>query len=375
MPRTPLIELDDREFDVAVIGAGVNGVSGAHHLAADGYSVLIVDKNDFGAGSSSRSSRLLHCGLRFIEPGEGLGYRNPSVWEPLLEPRKFLKNVARVRDAMTARNQIASTMPERVFGFRFHFPVWRGDIYKPWQVSSGMRLVDALGPSGGIPMEIERIGADEALKRPMLQWLRRPKELVSVHSWKEFRYEWPERIVMDTVLDSQRMGAIARNHTAVTSLARKGENWRLGLTDAFDETTARVTAKAILNTTGIWTDRVNGLAAESVGRRIMGTKGAHIMFRLPPECDFTGICTHTTEREPFYIIPWRGMHYAGPTDTAFDGDIDDIRATEEEIEHLVHQVNSLLPGATLERKTVLFSWAGVRPLTYAPDEPMGLRGH
>ena len=375
MPRTTMAELDNQEFDVVVIGSGVNGASGAHHLAAEGYSVLIVDKNDFGAGSSSRSSRLLHCGLRFIEPGEGLGYRNPSMWEPLFEPRQFLANIARVRDAMNTRNQIASTMPERVSGFRFHFPVWQGDLYKPWQVSAGMHLVAALRPNGGTPMEVERITGPSALKQPLLNWLRNPNELLSVHSWKEFRYEWPERIVMDTVLDAQRMGALARNYTTVTGLSRDGETWHLELTDTHTGTTAGVSAKSVLNTTGIWTDRVNGLASSSVGRRIMGTKGAHIMFRLPSECALTGVCTHTTEREPFYLIPWRGMHYAGPTDTAYEGDIDDIRATEEEVQHLVHQVNTLLPGVGLNREDVLFSWAGVRPLTYSPDDPMGLRGH
>ena len=71
MPRTLFDKLHDRTFDVIVIGGGVNGASGTHHLAAAGYSVLLVDKNDFGSGSSSRSSRLLHCGLSFIEPGEG----------------------------------------------------------------------------------------------------------------------------------------------------------------------------------------------------------------------------------------------------------------------------------------------------------------
>ena len=375
MSRTTLVELDKQEFDVVVAGAGVNGASGAHHLAAEGYSVLIVDKNDFGAGSSSRSSRLLHCGLRFIEPGEGLGYRNPSIWEPLFKPRQFLTNLARVRDAMTTRNQIASSMPERVSEFRFHFPVWQGDLYKPWQVSAGMRLVAALGPSGGIPMEVERLAGPTALRQPLLSWLRKPNELLSVHSWKEFRYEWPERIVMDTVLDAQRMGALARNYTTVTGLSRDGESWQVQLTDTHTGSTASVTAKSVLNTTGIWTDRVNRLASVSVGRKIMGTKGAHIMFRLPPECALTGVCTHTTEREPFYLIPWRGMHYAGPTDTAYDGDIDDIRATEEEVQHLVHQVNTLLPGVNLNREDVLFSWAGVRPMTYSPDDPMGLRGH
>ena len=287
MARQPISELDGREFDVVVIGAGVNGASGAHHLAAEGYSVLIVDKSDFATGSSSRSSRLLHCGLRFIEPGEGLGYRKPTVWEPLLKPRTFLKNLGRARDAMHARTQIGTTMAKRLFGFRFHFPVWKGDFYRPWQVSAGMRLVESVGPSGGTPLEIGRMSAAEALRQPMLEWLRRPEDLLSVHSWKEFRYEWPERIVMDTILDVQRLGGIARNHTAVTSLKRDGDLWRVELEDGFGGGAGAVVAKAVLNTTGIWTDRVNRLASESVGRRIMGTKGIHIMFRLPPECDLT----------------------------------------------------------------------------------------
>ena len=127
-----------------------------------------------------------------------------------------------------------------------------------------------------------------ALTRPLLEHLRRPEDLLSVHSWKEFRYEWPERIVMDTILDAQRLGALARNYTAVTRLTRENESWRIDLSDTRLEETASVTAKAILNTTGIWTDQVNGMACTSVGRRIMGTKGAHIMFRLPPECATTG---------------------------------------------------------------------------------------
>jgi glycerol-3-phosphate dehydrogenase len=375
MKRLTLAELSGQEFDVVVIGAGVNGASGGHHLAAAGYRVLIVDKNDYGSGSSSRSSRLLHCGLRFIEPGEGLGYRNPSVWEPLLHPLKFLHNLSRVRDAMTVRDQVSTTMPSRVSGFRFHFPVWRGDVYKPWHVSAGMRLVDSVRPSGTAALEAEKIEPQRASQCPLLRWLRNSNDLLSVHSWKEFRYEWPERIVMDTVVDAVRLGAIARNHTAVTALTHADDMWRIDLTDAHDEAVARVSAKSVLNTTGIWTDHVNRYASTTVGRRIMGTKGSHIMFRLPPDCALTGICTHTTKREPFYIVPWRGMHYAGPTDTEFEGDIDDVRATEDEIQHLVDEVNALLPGGKLNRSDVLFSWAGVRPLTYSPDEAMGLRGH
>ena len=376
MQRMPLDELDGRAFDVAIVGAGVSGISAAQHLAAEGYSVLIVDKGDFASGASSRSSRLLHCGLRFLEPGEGLGYREPSVWEPLFRPRNFLRNLGRARDAMAARTELSTTMPERLHGFTFCFPVYEDGPYSPWHVGLGLRLVASLAPKGGVPLGTARLSAAEASKTPLLEWLREPAKLRCVQTWREFRYEWPERIALDTILDAVRMGALARNHTPVTGLDRAGGGWRVTLGDGFEVGAAAVVeAKCVLNTAGVWTDRVNGLGSASAGRKILGTKGCHVMVRLPPECAPYGVCTHTTGREPFYLIPWRGMHYAGPTDTAFEGDIDDVKATEAEIEHLIHEIDHLLPGAGVKRADVLFSWAGVRPLTYDADEPMGKRGH
>jgi glycerol-3-phosphate dehydrogenase len=376
MTRSALSALDGREFDVVVIGGGVNGASGAHHLAAAGYSVLIVDKGDFAAGSSSRSSRLLHCGLRFIEPGEGLGYRNPSMWDYFLKPRDTVRNLRRARDAMVGRSELAGTMPERVKAFTFCFPVYSDSVYRPWQVSVGMRLLAALGP-GDIPLDHKKIPAKQALGMPMLKWLRAPEKLSAVFTFKEFRYEWPERIAMDAILDAQRMGAVARNHTPARKMERQADGrWRIELGDAFDGgAKASVLARSVLNTGGIWTDRINKLATDNARRKILGTKGAHIMFRLPPECADMGVIAHTKAREPHYVIPWRGMHYAGPTDTKYEGDIDNIHATEEEVEHLIEETNHMLPGLGLRRKDVFFSWAGVRPLTYDPDLPMGKRGH
>ena len=375
MKRMALKELDGRKFDAIVVGAGVNGSSGAHHLAAAGYKVLVVDKGDFAAGSSSRSSRLLHCGLRFIEPGEGLGYRKPSMFDYFTKPKDTIRNLGRARDAMNVRSQISTTMPERVRAFSFCFPVYTDSIYKPWQVTLGMKLLAALGP-GDVPLDPKRIPAKEALQMPLLKWLRDPEKLTSVFSYREYRYEWPERIAMDTLLDAERMGAVVRNYTPATKMVREGDDWRIDLADAFDPNAkASVSAPVVLNTGGIWTDRINKLATEHARRKILGTKGSHIMFRLPPECENMGVIAHTSDREPHYVIPWRGMHYTGPTDTKYEGDIDDISATEEEKEHLIHETNALLPGLGLTRKDVLFSWAGVRPLTYDPDLPMGKRGH
>ncbi len=188
MPRSALRALDGREFEVVVVGGGVNGASGAHHLAAAGYSVLSVDKGDFAACSSSRSSRLLHCGLRFIAPGEGLGDRNPSMWDYFIKPKDTIRNLRRARDAMVGRSELAGTMPERVKAFSFCFPVYTDSVYRPWQVSVGMRLLSALGP-GDIPLDHKKIPAKTALGMPMLQWLRAPEKLSAVFAFKEFNIQ------------------------------------------------------------------------------------------------------------------------------------------------------------------------------------------
>mgnify|MGYP003348676436 FL=1 len=105
--------------------------------------------------------------------------------------------------------------------FRFCFPVYTDSIYKPWQVTVGMRLLAAIGP-GDVPLEPKRIPAKDALQMPMLKWLRDPEKLVAVFSYREYRYEWPERIAMDTLLDAGRMGAVVRNYTPATKMVWVG---------------------------------------------------------------------------------------------------------------------------------------------------------
>ena len=198
-------------------------------------------------------------------------------------------------------------------------------------------------------------------------------KLVGVAAFREYQFEWPERICMDAVLDAERLGATVRNYTAATRLAREGDVWRIGLADTIDRSSAEVTATVVLNMAGIWIDRVNRAAGENAGRKITGTKGVHIMVQLPPECAGNGVATLNRLDEGLYCIPWRGMHYFGPTETLYEGDPDDIHPTEEEIRWLVGEANHLLPALNLKRSDVIFAWAGVRPLTYDPALPKGKR--
>jgi glycerol-3-phosphate dehydrogenase len=175
-------------------------------------------------------------------------------------------------------------------------------------------------------------------------------------------------------LDAERLGAVARNYTAVTAIKRAGEAWQLTLADQLQPgALASVRATIVLNMAGIWIDRVNACAGASARKYVTGTKGAHIMVRLPPECADYGIATINRVNEPFYCFPWRGLHFFGPTETLYEGDPDDIRASDEEIDWLIEETNHMLPALGLRREHVVFTWAGVRPLGADPGFPKGIR--
>lgn len=366
--RPHLSSLAGRRFDVAVIGAGVNGASAAQHLAADGYDVLLVDKGDFASGSSSRSSRLLHCGLRYLAPGS-------SLWEFVRHPSRLVTACRMARSAMQCRAEFVQTTPERVRPINFCFPFYADGPYAAWHIDAAFRLLANLGPRV-VPLDYRRLPPQEALNTPLLKHLRDPASLRGVAMFREYQFDWPERIVVDSVLDAERLGATVRNYTAVSRLARRGDDWEIALSDTLDghAEPVSVTAMAVFNMAGIWIDEVNHrIDGGKASRRITGTKGAHIVVRLPTECHDYGIATLNRKNEPFYCIPWRGLHYFGPTETLYEGDLDDISTTQNEIDWLVEEANHLLPGLAVKRDDVLFTWAGVRPLTYDPDQPMGAR--
>ncbi len=309
--RPPLKTLHGESFDVAIIGAGVNGASAAQHLSAAGYSVLLVDKGDFASGSSSRSSRLLHCGLRYLAPGS-------SIWEFVRHPARLATALRMAKQAMESRAQLVTTAPERARPMKFHFPVYKDGPYAAWQLDLAFRILAALGPSS-VPLEYRRLSQSEILSTPLVRWLRDPEQLLGVAGFCEYQFEWPERICIDAVLDAERMGAVVRNYTSAVKIAREDRGtWSVTLTDSLaPEDSAVVQAKVLLNVAGIWIDSVNSTAGTAVHRCITGTKGVHVMFKLPPECVGYGIATINRAKEPFYCVPWRGLHYFGPTETLF----------------------------------------------------------
>ncbi|MEI4263756.1 FAD-dependent oxidoreductase [Roseovarius sp. D0-M9] len=356
--------INGRAFDVVVIGGGIVGASSAREAAAAGYSVLLVEKGDFASGSTSRSSRLLHCGLRYFEAPDPLRYfaRHPA---------RFVTSLRMARQAMHARREMVLTSPQRARPIDFFFPIYADGPYTPWQSDLAFGLLKRLAPAD-VPLNYSRLSKDAALEQPMVAVLARTDQLRAAARFTEYQFDWPERICIDAVLDAEEAGAVALNYTRAALGDAQGGMRKIALQGP-DGATAQVAARSVMSMAGIWIDDVLKGSGVKVQRRVFGTKGAHIVIRLPERYRGQGITTINSHGEPFYCIPWHDLHYIGPTETAYEGDLNDIHVDAADLVFLLSETAALFPGLDVTRSDVLRTWAGVRPLTYDPAHPKGNR--
>jgi glycerol-3-phosphate dehydrogenase len=371
-----ITSLDGLHFDVAIVGAGINGASAAQHLSAAGYKVLVVDQGDFADGATSRSSRLLHCGLRHLATGS-------NFWTTLLRPDRLARSMGTVRADMQARDEIVRTIPYRLKPINFCLPIYTDDAYAPWQLDAAFAVLRMASPTG-VPLNYRRYSGKKLNHVPIAPWLRDPDRLKSVAVFREYLFDWPERIALDALFDARRMGAQINNYTRVEGLDRLEStgHWRLSLRatehDGLSKQSitgeqAQVTAVAVLNLAGAWVDDIITRTGKPVEPRCTGIKGIHITVRLPDEFNDWGLFAFNSIGEPLYCLPSNGMHYIGLTRTPFDGNIADVAATDQEIDWMIAETNRCLPQLAIKRDDIMFSWAGVNPLTRDTEDPLGNR--
>ena len=367
--RQPLASLDGMSFDVVVIGGGISGASSAQHLAAEGYRVLLVEKDDFASAATSRSGRLLHNGLRYLAPAY-------SPWEFLRHPGRLATALQVACRSSRTSDEFIATTPERARRMRLCFPVFRDSPFPGWQVGVGAKLLTLLARRR-MPLAYARHPAAAAASLPFAKWLRDPATLDSIVQFDDYQFFWPERICMDCILDAERLGAVARNYTLATGLDRRDGRWHVRLRDVLDKAVPEITVSApvLLNMAGAWIDRVNGTSngAARPSRMIVGVKGVHILVQLPEECRDQGFLGINRDKEGIAVFPWGEMHFVGPTETVYEGDIEDVRPLEEDVRYILDEINHLLPGIRLAQGDVRHAWAGVRPITYDADLPKGRR--
>lgn len=367
------MKLDGAHFDVAIAGAGINGASAAQHLAAAGYRVLLVEQADFANGATARSSRLLHCGLRHLASGRSLGAS--------LRPDRLLRALILARHDMLARDELVATIPARLRRIRFCLPIYADDAYAPWQLDAAFAVLRLLSPRGE-PLDYRRYAPGGRHEIPFAESLREPAKLKSLAEFREYLFDWPERIALDALFDARRLGAEVRNYVRVERLVRESRDgrWRL-LLQGMEPDSGRpdgsaqveVSVDILLNLAGAWVDELAARSGAAITPRCTGIRGVHIALRLPAEFSGWGLFLFNRIREPMYCLPMNDFHYVGLTRRLHRDAPGEVAASDDEIDWLLAEFNHCLPKLGLSRPDILFSWAGINPLTRDPAEPLGSR--
>lgn len=354
MSRAPLESLSETRWDVVIVGAGAVGCATARQLAGRGYKTLLLDRGDIGAGTSSRSSRMLYSGLGY------LAVRYP-LWQMVLYPVDMIQRLLYTRDVMRCRAELVRDMPGHLTRHDFIYPFRKGDRYPPWLVDIGFRLVESLG-GWKVPLAYRRALPQEvAGQNPMAAALG--GDLHSIGMFTEYMYAWPERICVDTALDAEARGAQLRTYTRVTDIAWADAGWLISLQEVAPGQSGHVEVASdmVINAAGPWVDRLSGVEAPT--KRIVGIKGVNVMVRLPQAWWGRWLEAFSSKGEPFYVFPWLGHHFIGPTETHVTDDPDIIGVSDHEIDYILSEANALFPDLGLKWDDVLHFWCGVRPVS------------
>ncbi len=334
-------------FDVAIIGAGINGAGIARDAALRGLKVVIVEQNDFCSGTTAIPSRLIHGGLRYLEYGE-----IPLVFESL-------------RERITLR-QIA---PHLVKPLRICIPIYESAKRGPFIVRLGMIAYDLLSTGKTVPnhtmLSRDRIIAEE----PGLE----KKGLRGAARYYDAQVEFVERLVLENLLAARSAGADVRNYAQVVKIrfpGVRGAVKTIEITDTRSGVESAIEARVVVNAAGPWVDRVLSTAGHKGPRFIGGTKGSHIVVGpfdgAPQDACYAEA---SADNRPFFIIPWNRQYLIGTTDIRYDGDLGEVRASSEEVDYLLTETNRLFPQAKLDRGDIHYAYAGVRPLPYREKGP------
>ena len=338
-----LAGLDGTRFDAVVIGGGIAGAGVARDLALRGASVALFEKGDFASGTSSKSSKLIHGGLRYLE----------------------LMDFSLVRESLREKKTLERLAPHLVRPLPFLVPVYRGAGRGLIMVRIGLWLYDLLTPG----KSAERSRLLRAVDVLSLEPSVRPEDLRGAGYYFDDLLLFPERMCLENVLSAVRHGARAYNYCEVEEVprGRRGPDG-VRVRDLLTGHVHAVRASAIVNCAGPWADRVRELAGVADGRSrvLRTTKGVHCLL---PRMTERAVYLSTADDRMIFVIPWRQFSMVGTTDTDFDGDPDRLWATREEVEYLLGAVRPALPDPRVALDQVVYTYAGVRPLAFEEGAP------
>lgn len=322
-----------------MIGGGINGVAVARECARAGRSVVLLEQNDFASGTTSRSTRIIHGGLRYLQYAE----------------------ISLVRESLHDRDRLVRERPHLVRPMRFVLALDGLRGASALQIRAGLWLYRKLAGSHWNNPHPSAIGTLE-------------QELDSGRNWSIFDYddaqcEFPERLVAEWMFEAVEAGAIVRNYSQVLDIQHTtGRATGLRFRDRLSSKESEISCQWIVNATGPWVDQVCADASIPTGGPLIGgVRGTHLVLPVFPGAPDSALYTQASDGRVIFIIPWNRQILVGTTEVPDSGDPSRTVPSANEIEYLLACVNGLFPRAGINLSDIQYAFAGVRPLPYMED--------
>ena len=345
MPTSHRLSTDPQtDFDLIIIGAGINGAGVARDAALRGLRVLVIEKDDVASGTTSRSTRLIHGGLRYLEHGE-----------------LFL-----VRESLREREVLLRIAPHLVRPLPLLVPIYQDNRRGKTTIRAGMFAYDLLSYDRSVPGHKMLSLAATLDLAPGLN----AERLTGGALYYDAQVEFPERLVLENLLSAIEHGARLVTHAKIEDFViDDGQISAVRYVERDNGELRTARAKFFINATGPWVDQLLKSTNTNNERLIGGTKGSHIVvpaFEGSPELAI--YLEARRDRRPFFIIPWNGNYLIGTTDLRFDEPPDRVQISEGEVEYLLSETNNAFPTAKLTQDRISYSYAGVRPLPFSAKQ-------
>jgi len=338
-----LARMQREVFDIAVIGGGITGAGVALDAATRGLSVALVEKRDFASGTSSRSSKLIHGGLRYLE--------------------QF--HFGLVRESLHERAVLTRMAPHLSKPLRFLVPVYSSSDRSPlgaskFKLSIGLWLYDFLAGSQNIGRH-RWLSADDAIRlAPALY----REGLVGAFIYYDCLTD-DARLVIEVIKAAATHGALVANYAAAQGLSRDDRGTSMRIEDEWTGQSFELRASVVVNAAGVWSDQVSRLSDATAPTKLRPSKGIHVVLPSERFQNQTAVLIPSLGEDRFlFVIPWQGRTVVGTTDADYTGDLDEPRAEPPEVDRVVKSAARAFPGANISSEDVISTFAGLRPLGF-----------
>jgi glycerol-3-phosphate dehydrogenase len=328
----------NQTFQLAIVGGGIIGAGIARDAARRGLRTILIEKADFGSGTTAGSTRLIHGGLRYLE----------------------MLDFGLVRMDLRERETLLRIAPHLVKPLPFHLPYFEAGWFYRTKMQIGLWLYDLLSYDKSLPNRGYVSAGEISAREPGL----RREGLSGASTFYDAQVNMPERLCLENVLDAARHGCVVRNGVEVTGTIKDGN--RVAGIRIRNEAgqPEEIRADLVCNTSGPWFDEVAGRLQPGAPHRVRTTKGIHLA--MEPLNRQAWVLFSPVDRRLFFAIPWMGLTWLGTTDTDFRGDAATAAATPADVEYLLRSTEHYFPE--VRGKAICYTNAGVRALVTKPGK-------